>query len=176
MTTGKAQYFRKGIVLFSALIGPALISVLLDPELQACSVFCIDKGSHLLVGRNQDWDFGEGLIMINKRNQSKYAFTYYGESRENLASWTSRYGSITLNQYGRDDALSGMNEAGLVVSALWLDESQYPAVDQRPSVSIDQYLQYLLDNFQSIEEILASKDTVRVRPNSSNYQDTPFCH
>ena len=34
------------------------------------------------------------------------------------ASWVSKYGSVTFNQYGRELPTGGMNEAGLVVETI----------------------------------------------------------
>ena len=141
---------------------------------RACSVFCIDKGNELVVGRNYDWGFKEGLIILNKRNHQKTAFFYWGENSSNLATWTSRYGSITFNQYGRDIAFSGMNETGLVVSELWLNETRYPAEDSRASLSVDQYVQYILDNFSSVDQIIASDSLIRLRPTTNDFTKIHF--
>ena len=143
-------------------------------SIYACSTFVIDKGNNLAIGRNYDWGFGEGYLIINKKNQQKTAFVYWEESTANLASWKSKFGSITFNQYGRDIPLSGMNEAGLVVSELWLDSTQYPAPDSRPSMSLDQYIQYLLDNFQTVDEIIASDALIRIRPTPGDFSKVHF--
>jgi penicillin V acylase-like amidase (Ntn superfamily) len=141
---------------------------------RACSVFCIDKRGMRVTGRSYDWSFGESLIIVNKRGQTKTAFTYWSESRDNLATWTSKYGSVTFVQYGREIAFDGMNEAGLVVSELWLDETVYPTVDSRPSVSLDQYVQYILDNFKTVDEIIGSDAFIRLRPVPSNFSKVHF--
>lgn len=140
----------------------------------ACTVFCIDKGGNLVTGRSYDWGFGEGMVVVNKRNQTKTAFTYWEESKSNLATWTSKYGSITFVQYGREVAFDGMNEAGLVVAELWLDQTSYPAGDSRPSLSVDQYVQYLLDTCSSVDEIAASDALVRLRPTTDNFTKIHF--
>jgi penicillin V acylase-like amidase (Ntn superfamily) len=127
-----------------------------------------------VTGRSYDWSYGEGMVVVNKSCQLKTAFTYWDESRNNLASWTSKYGSMTFVQYGREIAFDGMNEAGLVVSELWLEESRYPSVDSRPSISLDQYVQYLLDNFGTVDEIIASDALVRLRPLPSNFTKIHF--
>lgn len=141
---------------------------------KACSVLCINSEGMLVTGRSYDWSFGEGYIMVNKRGQLKTAFTYWEENKNNLASWTAKYGSVTFVQYGREIAFDGMNEAGLVVSELWLDESIYPSVDFRPSLSLDQYVQYLLDNFSTVDEIVASDTVVRIRPTPSGFTKIHF--
>lgn len=132
----------------------------------ACSVFCLDGGNKLVVGRNNDWDYGAGMIIVNKRDQIKTAFTYQGESKNNLAGWISKYGSITFVQYGREIAFSGMNEAGLVVNSLQLLSTKYSDSDSRSSLSADQYVQFLLDNYKDIDEIIKSDKIIRIRPSS----------
>ena len=77
-------------------------------------------------------------------------------------SWISKYGSITFNQYGKEFPTGGMNEKGLVVELMWLDETQYPAPDQRPAISVLQWIQYQLDNCSTIEEVLATDKIMRI--------------
>ncbi|MGZ3809215.1 MAG: hypothetical protein ACXVCE_14105 [Bacteriovorax sp.] len=57
-----------------------------------------------------------------------------------------------------------MNEAGLVVDALELKTSVFPAADSRPSFNELQFIQYLLDNFSSIDSIVQELDKVRLSP------------
>ncbi len=40
-----------------------------------CSTFCLDKGEHLLVGKNVDWIQGDGFVFINKRGVLKTAMS-----------------------------------------------------------------------------------------------------
>ncbi len=44
--------------------------------------------------------------------------------------WTAVYGSISFNQYGKEFPTGGMNEKGLVVELMWLDETKFPAQDK----------------------------------------------
>src|SRR5512133_1501317 len=105
------------LVLIAATSRPAL----------ACTVFVVEGQGELVVGRSYDWSFGEGMAVVNKRGQKKTALEYWGErGSDRLASWTSRYGSVTFTQYGRDIAFAGINEAGLSVHEQWLDEASYP--------------------------------------------------
>ena len=164
----------KRLIILHILLTVGFTCTLFARDIRACSLFCIDKGNNLVVGRNYDWPYGYGLVIVNKRNQLKTAFTYYQENRTGLASWKSKYGSITFNQYGRENVFSGMNEAGLVVSELWLNETQYPVNDSRPSISVDQYVQYLLDNIQNVSEIITSDSLIRVRPTTDGFTKIHF--
>lgn len=67
-----------------------------------------------------------------------------------------------------------MNEAGLVVHELWLAESAYPPADDRPSLSVDQYVQYILDNFSSVDEIAAQSESIRLRPTTNDFTKIHF--
>lgn len=166
--------FTNKKLLLSLLICLSVCSLFWQQFVYACTTFCIDKAPNLIVGRNYDWDFDKGFVVVNKKNQFKTALVYWGESAVNVATWTSKYGSISFNQYGRDIAASGMNEEGLVVSSLWLNETQYAAVDSRPSMSVDQYVQYLLDNFRTVDELLATDALIRLRPTPNDFTKIHF--
>lgn len=129
----------------------------------ACSTFCFMHEDQPIFGRNYDWMAEDGLVMVNKRNMVKTAAT--NDARP--AHWVSKYGSVTFNQYGRDLPTGGMNEAGLVVEQMWLDETVYPTPDERPAVDELQWIQYHLDQFSTLEEVIAAQDNVRVSNTSA---------
>ena len=97
------------------------------------------------------------MVLINKRGLEKAS-----SIEKNPARWTSLYGSVTFVQFGRDNPMSGMNEAGLVVSQMWLDEARYEAPDARPAIGVLEWMQYLLDTSASVEEALAKAAEVRI--------------
>ncbi|MCP4688027.1 MAG: linear amide C-N hydrolase, partial [Desulfobacterales bacterium] len=78
------------------------------------------------------------------------------------AVWTSKYGSVTFNQYGRGFPTGGMNEAGLVVEVMTLRATVYPAADSRPVVGSLQWVQHQLDNCSTVDEVIASDARVRI--------------
>jgi len=84
------------------------------------------------------------------------------------ATWTSKYGSITFVQYGRELGPGGMNEAGLVVESMGLFRNtpnrKYPDPDGRDSIMVSRWRQYQLDNFASVKEVIASDTKLRIRP------------
>jgi choloylglycine hydrolase len=57
-----------------------------------------------------------------------------------------------------------MNEKGLVVEIMWLNDSRYPAKDARPSLNELQWIQYHLDNHATVAEVVASAPKLRVAP------------
>jgi choloylglycine hydrolase len=130
----------------------------------ACTTFCIDDGDELVFGRNYDWDIGVGLVMVNKRGMSKTALT---SPTEVPASWVSKFGSVTFNQYGREFPTGGMNEEGLVVEQMWLEETKYPVRDERPALTELTWIQYQLDECKTVDEVIATDSRLRIMPNGA---------
>jgi choloylglycine hydrolase len=116
------------------------------------------------VGKNYDWDVENGRIFINKRNVQKVAFKV-----DNPVSWTSKYGSITFNQYGQDFPIGGMNEKGLVIEALWLNETVYPQPDgTRQNIDNMQWIQFHLDNSYDINDVIKNDSSIQFSPTSAS--------
>jgi penicillin V acylase-like amidase (Ntn superfamily) len=138
------------VILISGLAVIANIAV-------ACTTFCFMYNEEWVYGRNYDWYIEHCLIMVNKRGVAKTALT-----QDNPAKWVAKYGSITFNQYGREFPLGGMNEAGLVIEVMWLEQTEYPHLDSRKGLSDLQWVQYQLDNFSTVDEVIASNDAVRI--------------
>ena len=135
----------------------------------ACSVFGLKGGTYNLVGKNFDWSVGDGLVVFNKRQVKKTAFVYYSQTVEKLATWTSKYGSVTFNQYGIGLPATGMNEKGLVVDASVLLTGKFSSPDDRPSINPNQWIEYLLDNFATTEEVISHAGELYIRPKNLKY-------
>ncbi|MBU2510866.1 linear amide C-N hydrolase [bacterium] len=137
-----------------------LIAAFLMPQiLLACTTFCLRTEDRIIFGRNYDWSIGDGLVVINKKNTEKKI-----SSSENgvILKWISKHGSISFNQYGIDSPMDGLNEEGLVVAQMWLDNTSYPAPDSRPGVGALTWIQYQLDNSGSVEEVISSDQKLRI--------------
>lgn len=133
----------------------------------ACTGFQLNRAGQIYVGKNYDWMVPDGLIMVNKRGLRKTAAASVGAGVGfgTPARWVARYGSITLNQYGREQPAGGMNEAGLVVESMGLfAKSRYPTPDDRPSIGMQQWMQYQLDTASGVRDVLASDAVIRIRP------------
>lgn len=126
----------------------------------ACTTFVINKDGHIIFGRSYDWITGAGIVNSNQRGLFK---TSLKNNNGSTISWVSKFGSITFNQYGKEFPTGGMNEKGLVVELMWLDETKYPDKDERPAVGVLQWIQYQLDNSASVEEVIKSDKTVRIQ-------------
>ena len=124
---------------------------------RACTGLVLRNNGEPIFARNFDYGFGGGLLMVNKRNVAKAAAVPAAP-----AQWVSKYGSVTFNLYGRELPMGGMNEEGLVIECMWLDESQYPPPDDRPTLSDLQWIQYQLDISATVGEVIENASRVRV--------------
>lgn len=123
-----------------------------------CTTFKLQTQNELIFGRNLDWVSDNGLIIQNQRNIHKVALTF---PPDKPMEWTSKYGSITFNQFGKEFPFGGINEKGLVVEIMNAS-AQYPKPDSRAAINESQWIQYQLDNAATIDEVIASDKFLRI--------------
>lgn len=131
-----------------------------------CTTFVLRQQNKIVFGRNLDWITGSGLIMTNPRNTKKTALV---GPTEKVIEWVSKYGSMTFNKIGRDLPYGGINETGLVVEHMTLDQTEYPAKDDRYAISANQWIQFQLDNYSTIAEVIISDTLLRIADATSKY-------
>lgn len=139
----------KRIYLF--IVG--FIYLVLIPEANACTriVYTGDNGM-VVTGRTMDWKTEmHSNMWIFPRGMERS-----GETGANSLKWTSKYGSVVTSAF-EIASTDGMNEKGLVANLLWLNESVYPVWDKsKPGLTIAAWVQYMLDNFASVNEAISS--------------------
>lgn len=138
-----------------------------------CTTFVLKGKERIYFGRNLDWFWEDGLTIINPRDVQKTAFLM---TEGSPTKWTSRYGSVTFNQCGRELPFGGMNETGLVVENMVLPETGYAAPDARPAVNLFQWIQYQLDNCRSVGEVIATDGKLRVEPPPASVRNMARVH
>ena len=128
-----------------------------------CTIFSLypDNGQHW-VGRTFDWSYGHANIHTNKRNVKKTSVRILPS--DVLSTWTSKYGSVTFTQFGKEFPTGGMNETGMMIDALELKTSVYQPADTKPSFNELQFIQYVLDNYSSVAELAKDLEHIRLSP------------
>jgi choloylglycine hydrolase len=129
----------------------AAVTILAE-GLEACSTFCVNG----FFARNYDFEIGDGMLVVNPAGLRKQGFQNGGPA------WTSRFGSLTFNQFGRENPMGGMNQRSLVIELAWLDETQYPEADRRQPLGVLEWIQYQLDTAATVQEVLDSDRRVRI--------------
>lgn len=135
--------------------GIALAAITAGTQLnttEACTrVVYQGKDNTVLTARSMDWkEDTRTNLWIFPRGMKRN-----GEIGKNPLEWTSKYGSVVASAY---DICStdGMNEKGLVANLLWLAESEYPQWNgKKPGLSIAAWVQYILDNFATVDEAVS---------------------
>jgi choloylglycine hydrolase len=90
-------------------------------------------------------------------------------------TWTSRYGSVVVTAFHTDSASDGMNEHGLNAHLLYLDGSKYPDENPKmPTLSNAQWAQYILDNFKTVKEALASMELYQIQASEVHGKKWPI--
>ncbi len=138
----------------------------LGPRVEACSTFMLERGDTVLIGHNLDEYIPmPGLIIINPRGVSKHGIGWGGflnplRPAKPQLTWVSRYASVTYNAFGREFPDGGMNEAGLYVGEMSYWFTEYPKFKGAVRLYHHHWVQYLLDNYASVGQVLAVLERV----------------
>ena len=136
-----------------------LISIFIYQISIACSAFYFN-GENKIFAKNFDWGFGQGYLIKNIRGQQKYAYGFRGN---NVAGWTSKFGSITFNQVGKEFPYGGINEKGLVIEQLWLGNTEYQENNNK-TISELEWIQYQLDNYETVDDVIKNINNLTIKP------------
>lgn len=135
------------------IIGLISILFLVSIESEACTRIVYNgKDKNTLTARTMDWKYEmDTTLWIFPRGIERNGLT-----GEKSMIWTSKYGSVVVSSM--ESATSdGVNEKGFVANLLWLNESEYPIVTKSDqSISLSLWAQYVLDNFSTVNEAVAT--------------------
>ncbi|MBK8285144.1 MAG: DUF2141 domain-containing protein [Ahniella sp.] len=98
--------------------------------------------------------------MKNPSGVSRRALPLFGGEP---ARWTSQHGSLTFTQYGAGLPYGGINQVGLAIEMLWLDETVYPTVAPSTIGELE-WIQYQLDTHATVADVVASLEKFSIRP------------
>lgn len=129
------------------------VALLAAPVALACTrLVYLGEDGQTITARSMDWkvDVGTNLYILPR------GMARSGQAGPNSLKWTSKYGSVVATGYDVSTT-DGVNEAGLSANLLWLAESKYPPFDQsRPGLTIAAWAQYVLDNFATVADAVAT--------------------
>lgn len=127
----------------------------------------------VLTGRSMDWPESTqpsivGFARGRERNGTHPAGVV---SDPNPLRWTSTYSSLVTTIYGLG-TVDGLNEAGLAGHALYLESTDFgPRDATKPAVQAGLWLQYLLDQADTVAEALRLMDGIEVLKVSARGRD-----
>ena len=135
-----------------------LFSTLIYSQNFYCSAFVIN-GKNSLLGKNLDWELGNGIIIINPSEFIKRSI-YDDEGRN---TWRSKHLSLTFNHFGVNQPLGGINDAGLAIEELSVWPVQYPNLEDKIELTEFEWIQYQLDNYSTVEEVILNIKETMIR-------------
>lgn len=159
--------FKQTLAIIASL-SCALTPILAD----ACSVaFWNNNSKAKVVARSMDlYTSDMPLIQVNPAGMERKSTI-----GKKPLTWTSKYGSIVVTAFHTDTASDGMNEHGLNAHLLYLDGTKYPVENpDMASLSNAQWAQYILDNFKTVKEALASMDQYQVLASKVHGREWPI--
>lgn len=120
----------------------------------------------IVVSRTVEWalsDAQHNRIAVFPRAKSFSAMTPEGS---NGMRWTGKYGFISMTAYDQPYGPDGMNEKGLYVGMYYLpgyaSYSEYDPKQASNSVSVGDFMQWMLSSFQTVDEVRQNLNRVRV--------------
>lgn len=125
---------------------------------EACTGISLkSEDGSVVVSRTVEWalsDAQHNRIAIFPRNKSYIAMTPEGS---NGMRWEGRYGFVSMTAYDQPYGPDGMNEKGLYVGMYYLpgyaSYSQYDPKRASDSLSVGDFMQWMLSSFQTIDEV-----------------------
>jgi len=149
----------KVITMQLALI---LFLISLCSKSNACSAFSLNNKSQTFMCKSYDWGFGEGVLMFNPRGIEKKSMPV-SEPHKRI-HWITKYANLSFNQYGQTLPNGGINEKGLAIEILWLKNSNYGNVNGNKALNELQWIQYGLDSFASVNELIEKTVDIKIKP------------
>ncbi|MEE4178773.1 MAG: linear amide C-N hydrolase [Bacteroides sp.] len=123
----------------------------------SCTAFCLRNQENIIVAKNLDWETDQGFVMANPSGIHKESFTLKGK----VIEWTSRYPSLTFNQFGKEFPLGGMNGWGLAMEELNNERVELYLDSNLNQLNEFQIVQFVLDNCKSVKEAISLVEEIQ---------------
>jgi penicillin V acylase-like amidase (Ntn superfamily) len=144
--------FKLNLALFGLLL------LFFNFNLEACSRIFWNNQFNKIAARTMDLAVDEKpTLAIVPRGLLRE-----GNGGDHSIEWSSKYGSVVVTAFDGQAISEGMNEKGLSAHVLCLEGTEYEPLDTRPSLSNALWVQYMLDNFSSVQDVLNSLPSFRV--------------
>ena len=149
------------------LVALALGSVLVvSSPVSACSSFSLEaEDGTRICTRTMEFglDTQSSLVVVPRG----WAFTSPAPGGKTGLVWKARFGFVACNAFGlQTSAVDGLNEKGLVFSALWYEgDTQWPVVpegEEALALAHADIGSWVLSNFETVEEVKAALADIRL--------------
>ena len=147
-------------IITTVFVTTLLLAGIQTKPANACTTFTHKAADGIVFAGNMDLLVPTGgLVVVNRRGIAKRNIRPNKDGT--IASWTTRYGSVSFNIAGRGFAWGGLNEAGLAIQTLEVRTEAYPEPDHRIPLDNGSWIQYALDMAGSVADVVAMDKTTR---------------
>lgn len=152
---------------FKKIVAINLAFLMLSSSVYPCTGITLKSNDGgFVVARTVEWalnDAQHNKILVVPRNKK---FTGQTPEGYNGKKWSGKYGFVTLTAYDQPYGPDGLNEEGLYVGVYYLpDYAEYAIYDStksESSMSVGDFMQWMLSSFKTVDEIIANLKSVIV--------------
>ena len=148
------------------IIVSGMLLALTRPAAACTGISLTSADGGVVCARTVEWALGDAhhdTLVLFPRN---HAFTALTPGGENGLKWSGRYGFVSLTAYGQEYGPDAVNENGLYVGVYYFPGyasfAPYDAAQAGQSLSVGDFMRWLLSSFKSVAEVRANLDKVRV--------------
>ena len=137
-----------------------------SPSLACTGISLRAADGAVVTARTVEWALGDAshdkLVVLPRGHQ------FVGQTPEGMNGmrWNARFGFVSLMAYGQPFGPDGMNEAGLYVGMYYFPDfaslAPYDAKEASNSMSVGDYMQWMLSSFRTVAEVREKLADVRV--------------
>ncbi|MDF1795227.1 MAG: linear amide C-N hydrolase [Coxiellaceae bacterium] len=163
--------------LYRMLVGASMVLLMVNCAI-ACTAVARGYQGQWFSGRNFDWDDGQAFAVINRPGVSRKALSMVKGLLP--LQWKSKYGSLTITMawQGKPNlaaVVDGINQKGLSVAVLELDDTQYPAANpKKPAIGAAMLGQYLMDRYATVAQAINAVKKIQVVATVYKGKTTPL--
>lgn len=157
---------KRSIRRYLACAMAALMAVPAGPAAACTGISLNSEDGGVVVARTVEWALGDAQhnqLMVFPRGKVYRAQTPDGL---NGMSWQGRFGLLSVSAYGQPHGPDAMNEKGLYVGVYYFPGyAEYKPYDRQQaarSMSVGDFMQWLLSSFETVDEVRKNLDKVRV--------------
>jgi choloylglycine hydrolase len=144
----------------------AVLATVATVSLACTGISLQSKDQGVVVARTVEWSLSDAQhyrIALFPRTKAYTSLTPEGP---NGMQWAGRYGFLSMTAYGQDYGPDGLNEAGLYVGMYYLpgfaDYAPFDPQHKAKSLSVGDFMQWMLSSFKTVAEVRANLDKIRV--------------
>jgi len=147
-------------------LSAAVVAGLATASLACTGISLQSQDQGVVAARTVEWALSDAQhyrMALFPRHQSYASLTPEGA---NGMTWAGKFGFVSMTAYGQNYGPDGLNEAGLYVGMYYLpgfaEYAEYDPAQKAKSLSVGDFMQWMLSNFKTVAEVRANLDKIRV--------------